>query len=175
MFNVSKWVAVLMVVGCANTSTPPPSPVDTTQPGTNTNPPPYVYDSGTQQQQQPPEPQDSGYVPPAAPDAGQMTQPPVPPAQLTPQQECMMQATNMCEQCGCNNCLTQLQACERDPGCIAIRDCARRTGCRGIDCYGFLNDGPCKQVIEANGGLIGASTTQASAVSDCFTGSCPGC
>jgi hypothetical protein len=31
--------------------------------------------------------------------------------------------------CSCDGCVCQLQACEADPGCLAIRQCATRTGC----------------------------------------------
>jgi hypothetical protein len=31
--------------------------------------------------------------------------------------------------CGCENCTCQLEECEADPGCIAVRECVIRTKC----------------------------------------------
>jgi hypothetical protein len=77
---------------------------------------------------------------------------------------------SQCEVCACDNCLQPLTVCQMDPGCIAIRDCARENGCTGIECLG-----PCGDVINMHGGALGESTMLASALSDCYTGACPGC
>jgi len=84
--------------------------------------------------------------------------------------ECLDQAVNECENCACNNCLMQLESCEQDPGCIAIRMCAQQNMCTGLGCLG-----PCGDVIDANGGPLGPSAGLASTLSDCYEASCPGC
>ena len=83
---------------------------------------------------------------------------------------CLDMAASDCEECACNNCLTQLMACQQDPGCVAIRMCAQQNMCTGIECLG-----PCGDVIDANGGAFGPSAGLASDLSDCYTGACPGC
>jgi hypothetical protein len=105
---------------------------------------------------------DTGMVTVGDPDDGGSNDPAV--------QMCLDQATNECEDCACMSCLPQLQACEQDPGCVAIRMCAQQSGCTGIECLG-----PCGDVINANGGALGPSAGLASALSDCVEGSCPAC
>lgn len=87
-----------------------------------------------------------------------------------PAAECLAQAMNECETCACNTCLTQLQACEQDPGCVAIRMCAQQNMCTGIGCLG-----PCGAVIDEHGGALGPSAGLASMLSDCVEGGCPAC
>ncbi|MBX7084421.1 MAG: hypothetical protein K1X88_34765, partial [Nannocystaceae bacterium] len=44
---------------------------------------------------------------------------------------CLEIAVNDCETCACNLCLDPLYACQQDPGCVAMRDCAQQAGCAG--------------------------------------------
>ncbi len=74
-----------------------------------------------------------------------------------------------CGECGCNNCLPELQACEDDEGCVAIRECARENMCTGLDCLDF-----CQEIIDMYGGLVGPSAMQALVVSGCIEAECPG-
>ncbi len=74
-----------------------------------------------------------------------------------------------CGECGCNNCLPELQACEDDEGCVAIRECARENMCTGLDCLEF-----CQEIIDMYGGLVGPSAMQALVVSGCIDAECPG-
>ena len=89
-----------------------------------------------------------------------------------PMAECLARAMSPSETCACSMCLTQLTTCENDPACVAIRECARTNMCRGIDCYGLLVPGPCREVIDMAGGVGAPSTNAASALSDCVTGMC---
>lgn len=76
-----------------------------------------------------------------------------------------------CSVCACTNCFFELQACQADAGCVAIRECAQETGCIGIACY---TDGHCTKVIDANGGPLGDSASLARDVSDCVEdAACP--
>jgi hypothetical protein len=77
---------------------------------------------------------------------------------------------NFCEQaggCTCDSCACELQACEADPACVAIRRCAQETGCLGIVCY--TNPAFCTQVIDDNGGTGGLGVALATPLSDCVT------
>lgn len=87
-----------------------------------------------------------------------------------PAAECLAQAVTECETCACTTCLSQLQACEQDPGCVAIRMCAQQNMCTGIGCLG-----PCGDVIDEHGGALGPSAGLASTLSDCVEGGCPAC
>lgn len=83
---------------------------------------------------------------------------------------CLDLAVDACEQCGCNLCLDPLYACQQDPGCVAMRDCAKQAGCAGADCLE-----PCGAVIDMYGGAFGDSANRALALSDCLEGACPVC
>lgn len=83
---------------------------------------------------------------------------------------CLEIAVNECETCACELCLDPLYACQQDPGCVAMRDCAEQTGCAGVDCLE-----PCGAVIDMYGGAFGSSGMLALALSDCLTASCPSC
>lgn len=83
---------------------------------------------------------------------------------------CLEIAQNECESCGCELCLDPLYACQQDPGCVAMRDCAEQSGCAGVDCLE-----PCGPVIDMYGGPFGSSGELALALSDCLTASCPSC
>jgi hypothetical protein len=104
----------------------------------------------------PPPPGDSGGMDPSGGD--------------NPADGCHAQATNACETCACDNCLSQLMACELDIGCVAIRICAQANNCTGIDCLG-----PCGTVIDNHGGPFGDAAGLATAVSDCVEGAGCGC
>lgn len=59
--------------------------------------------------------------------------------------------------CACENCLDIMQECDVLKGCVAIRDCAFASGCRGaFQCY-LLPDAPCVDVINAYGNASVAS------------------
>ncbi len=83
---------------------------------------------------------------------------------------CLDIAVDACEMCACNLCLDPLYACQQDPGCVAMRDCAQQAGCAGTDCLE-----PCGAVIDMYGGVFGSSATLAVALSDCLAGACPVC
>lgn len=75
-----------------------------------------------------------------------------------------------CEMCTCGNCLEELTDCDQDGGCLDILGCAWSTGCKGVQCY----TGPCKGVIDQNGGPLGKSVGLAQAVGQCQNAnSCP--
>lgn len=83
---------------------------------------------------------------------------------------CLDLAVDECQQCACNLCLDPLYACQQDPGCVAMRDCAEQAGCQGADCLE-----PCGAVVDMYGGPFGASGALALALSDCLVGSCASC
>ena len=83
---------------------------------------------------------------------------------------CIETAADECQECGCSNCLPELDACNADPGCIAIRDCSAEAECGGVDCLG-----PCGDTIDAHGGVFGASLGLLIALGDCMNAGCPGC
>ena len=68
-----------------------------------------------------------------------------------------------CEVCTCDNCYDQLSECDSDGGCMQILGCADKTGCKGMQCY----MGPCKAVIDQNGGPMGAAAAKAQQVGQC--------
>ena len=90
----------------------------------------------------------------------------------SPLDQCLAEATTPLAVCECNMCLMLRNDCLADDGCTAIRDCANESGCRGLDCYGLSMPGPCRDVIDANGGIVGMSTQRASALSNCITTQC---
>lgn len=83
---------------------------------------------------------------------------------------CLDIAVDECQTCACNLCLDPLYACEQDPGCVAMRNCAEQAGCEGADCLE-----PCGAVIDMYGGPFGSSGALAIALSDCLSASCPIC
>jgi len=83
---------------------------------------------------------------------------------------CLDVAANDCETCACNMCLDPLYACQQDPGCVAMRDCAEQAGCAGTECAE-----PCGAVIEMYGGYFGESATLALELSECLEPACPVC
>lgn len=68
-----------------------------------------------------------------------------------------------CETCTCDNCYSELDACDSDGGCMQILACVDKTGCKGMQCY----MGPCKAVIDQNGGPMGASSGKAQQLGQC--------
>ncbi|WAS96455.1 hypothetical protein [Nannocystis punicea] len=74
-----------------------------------------------------------------------------------------------CGECACTKCLDEMQACQKDAGCKAIRDCAAEAGCGGIDCLG-----PCGDVIQMNGGPFGPSGMLAQEIGTCVDMQCQG-
>jgi len=79
----------------------------------------------------------------------------------------MIEPGDACGECACNNCLEDLQACQADEGCTAIRMCAQDNMCGGIDCLG-----PCGATIDKYGGLGGKSAQLGLALSGCIDDSC---
>ena len=61
------------------------------------------------------------------------------------------------------------QACEEDPGCVAIRECAQENMCTGLDCLEVCGD-----VIDMYGGIASPSSALALALSGCIDAECPG-
>jgi len=82
-----------------------------------------------------------------------------------------MTATSACQGCNCQNCLDELNDCRAAAGCFDIVLCAGEKQCAGTDC-GTADT--CLDVINAvPGGVSGASTMAATAVSDCSIANCP--
>jgi hypothetical protein len=74
--------------------------------------------------------------------------------------QCLMEAMGAaCSVCACNSCLTELTACQMDPGCVAIRECAQLNGCTGAGCLG-----PCMAEINMYPGSVGAASTLSTCV-----------
>ena len=63
-------------------------------------------------------------------------------------------------ECLCDKCLVQMTDCDADQGCVDIRACSDRTGCRGTACY--LATPECAKIIDDTGGPTGLSTALAS-------------
>ena len=83
---------------------------------------------------------------------------------------CLEIATTPCETCACDLCLEPLYACQQDPGCVAMRDCAEQSGCAGAECLE-----PCGPVIDRYGGPFGESGALALTLSECLSAACPVC
>lgn len=84
---------------------------------------------------------------------------------------CLELAADACEICGCDMCLEPLYACEMDPGCVAMRECAQASGCSDVtSCYEA-----CEDVINQHGGVLGDSAALALELSECLDASCPVC
>jgi hypothetical protein len=81
----------------------------------------------------------------------------------------VMPPGDACGTCACNNCLMELQACQMDMGCVAIRECAQQMMCSGFGCY---MPGTCMMVIDANGGPGGPSASLGLTLSMCVDGAC---
>jgi hypothetical protein len=86
-----------------------------------------------------------------------------------PVESCKMMADPMteCSDCVCENCLMELQECEADEGCKAIRQCAEETGCSGFDCLQTCGD-----VIDMYGGIGGDSAGLGLEISMCLDMNC---
>ncbi len=86
-----------------------------------------------------------------------------------PVQECldMVPPGEPCAECACTSCPDEFQACQADPGCVAIRECAQENMCTGQDCLV-----PCGQVIMENGGFVGQPAMKAIALGMCIGSSC---
>jgi AraC-like DNA-binding protein len=67
--------------------------------------------------------------------------------------------------CSCDHCGSALAACLDDAGCLSTLQCAAQNGCMGIGCY---QDTLCASVIDAAGGIMGASPQLAVAFGDCL-------
>lgn len=89
---------------------------------------------------------------------------------MDPVAECVADAVDACEACGCGNCLAPFDACQADAGCVAIRECATQADCAGIACAG-----PCGDTINDHGGVFGASLAILTTLGECMDAGCPGC
>ncbi|HMJ13635.1 MAG TPA: PQQ-binding-like beta-propeller repeat protein, partial [Polyangiaceae bacterium] len=71
--------------------------------------------------------------------------------------------------CACEKCTCELERCQALPSCVAIRQCAIRTGCAAnpISCY--VGPAPCKDVIDQNGGAMAQATLLALQLGNCTT------
>lgn len=142
-------------------TTPPESPP--TAPPQDRPPPAPPQDAGPQPADPPqdpppdPNPQDPD---PSDPDPGPADPPPA------PVDECA-DAGDACNTCACRLCAAELDACFADPLCQAVVDCARRTGCGGLDCLQS-----CGAEIDAAGGPFSPAVGKAQAVSDCRDNQC---
>jgi hypothetical protein len=89
---------------------------------------------------------------------------------------CPMIGSAGCRQCVCGSCAPELSACAVDAGCTAIVTCTLNARCAGSACYtaGDGGAGPCKAVIDANGGPAGASVAKVTTLATCSTNAgCP--
>jgi hypothetical protein len=87
------------------------------------------------------------------------------------EEQCAAAFPDACENCLCNNCSSEQNACLGNIGCRTIFDCISDTGCTGIDCYA---PSTCQNVIDLFGGLAGTSVSLAFEVVDCAqTEGCP--
>jgi hypothetical protein len=85
--------------------------------------------------------------------------------------QCLQDAIDDCEQCLCGACFEQFSLCLAEDGCAAIYQCVRGANCSGLDCY---TSGQCRDVVEANGGLVGPSALDALELFACANESaCP--
>jgi hypothetical protein len=73
-----------------------------------------------------------------------------------------------CEVCVVEQCATEAYACCMQEGCLDIIDCARQTGCDGINCY---SPDACQNEIDAAGGP-GVATQYAMPLGDCAASKC---
>lgn len=99
------------------------------------------------------------------------------PVEPTPEL-CIQQAKDLDSQspqetieCLCNKCLQQMVDCNADEGCVEIRACSDRTGCRGTACY--FGTPECMAIIDMYG-VQGISTTLATQLNDCNDAMCGG-
>ena len=81
----------------------------------------------------------------------------------------MVEPGDECGECACMSCFDELQACQADEGCVAIRECAQEAGCDGLNCLG-----PCGDVFNLYGGPFGESGMLAQALGSCVGNECPG-
>jgi polyvinyl alcohol dehydrogenase (cytochrome) len=79
-------------------------------------------------------------------------------------------AEGLCQEvvsCACERCTCELERCQASPGCVAIRQCAIRTGCATAPISCYIGPAPCKDVIDQNGGAMAQATLLALQVGDC--------
>lgn len=84
-----------------------------------------------------------------------------------PAAECKMMVdppNDPCGNCACDNCLAELDACNQDEGCKAIRECAQETGCTDAPSCFML----CGNVIGMYPGSIGTAQN----IADCINNNC---
>lgn len=112
----------------------------------------------------PPEQPPPGDPPPEEPPPEEE---PLPDEQPPPEPDACADAGGPCEICACRLCAAELEACFADAACEAVVECARRTGCSGLDC---LN--ACRAEIDAAGGPFGDAVRRAQAVSECRDEAC---
>lgn len=67
----------------------------------------------------------------------------------------MVEPGDECMGCICTKCLDQWEACQADPGCAAIQECAQMHHCWEVTC----TIPHCNTLIWQNGGLQGHSFT----------------
>lgn len=68
-----------------------------------------------------------------------------------------------CNECICQSCLMQWDACHADEGCTAIQQCAKINGCYGDEC-----DAPCATVMNFYGPPDSPSMTAWKALTACL-------
>ena len=171
---VSIVLPLLLLFGCAPDESGVVRTFDSGPLLFDTSPP--VFDTGFQPMDTSPPPFDAGPTFDTGPvfDAGGFdTGMSVPDTNsMDPVQICLSMVTTPCEMCVCRMCQTELLNCEGDVGCRAIRDCGRNNNCRGTDCYGLFTPGPCRGVIDSNGGPTGASANLGVALQECAEQRC---
>jgi hypothetical protein len=76
-----------------------------------------------------------------------------------------------CAACVCQNCLDPLATCQQDEGCTAIWECLRDSRCDLSERAQGSCSQRCGSVIQANGGVNGASFQAALEIRSCATSS----
>lgn len=75
-----------------------------------------------------------------------------------------------CPACSCENCLSVINDCRAEAGCLDLLYCAVEHDCDYIGCYA---PDTCKHILDGiPGGVMGAATTASTAWKDCINSMC---
>ncbi len=112
-----------------------------------------------------PEPEPEPEQPPSEPEPAPQAPPAEPPARAG---ECAdVDGNDGCAVCACDQCENAVEMCYSDELCVAVVECARRTGCADLECV--IASGT--EINEA-GGLFGGPVLAAKALGDCRDAQC---
>jgi hypothetical protein len=77
--------------------------------------------------------------------------------------ECVdVDVDDLCAVCACDSCLDAVEGCYANEHCVAVVECARQTGCDGLECIVA-----CGTEIDAAGGLFSEPVMAAKTLGDC--------